>query len=116
MVLNSKSMATSDDVAASYLSRLDAFRRSDQDRDEMVRELIKKCTELADRYEKKNAQFESELETRLMWQKASKAHEQELTQLKTANVRFVFPTSPYFPKPYSCFFCFALLPLFVYLS
>ena len=85
---NSKKRKLGDDDELSdiYLARLDAFRKSDQDRNDMVQELIIKYNNLKQLYEHKEAEYESERETRLMWQKTAKEHDSELRQLKLVTV------------------------------
>lgn len=74
------------DASDAYLTRLAAFRQSDQDRNDMVQELLEKYNDMKHLYEEKAAEYDSERETRMMWQKAAKEHDSQLRQLQLANV------------------------------
>ncbi|EON95627.1 putative c-x8-c-x5-c-x3-h type zinc finger protein [Phaeoacremonium minimum UCRPA7] len=87
-----RKLGDDDELSDMYLARLDAFRKFDQDRNDMVQELIIKYNNLKQLYEHKEAEYESERETRLMWQKTAKEHDSELRQLKlvTESNSFVY--------------------------
>lgn len=70
----------------SYQERLEAFRRSDAERDALVTELITKYEELQARYDEKCGDYENEVESRRTWQNAAKSSEREMIALRQASV------------------------------
>ncbi|KAH9828890.1 C-x8-c-x5-c-x3-h type zinc finger protein, partial [Teratosphaeria destructans] len=67
---------------SSYIQRLDAFRKSDAERDALVAEIIQKYDELRAKYEEKCDDYHNEVESRRMWQVKAKEGEKALTEHK----------------------------------
>jgi len=72
--------------SSSYEDRLQGFRRSDQERDALVTELITKYAELQTRYDEKCGDYENEVESRRTWQNNAKMYEREMVSMKQASV------------------------------
>ncbi|KAF2772936.1 hypothetical protein EJ03DRAFT_286542 [Teratosphaeria nubilosa] len=64
----------------SYNERLDAFRKSDAERDALVGEIIQKYEELRTKYDEKCDDYHNEVESRRMWQVKAKEGEKALTE------------------------------------
>lgn len=75
---------------SSYAARLDAFRRSDAERDALVVELVKEVSELKLKYDEQTDDYNNEVASRRMWQAKAAQSEKALTQQKQASVRFSF--------------------------
>ena len=76
----------------SYGDQLEAFRKSDTERDALVAEVIRKYEELQLRYAEKCDDYSNEVESRRMWQSKASSHERALAEHKQASVRFA-PTT-----------------------
>ena len=79
-------------ATASYLDRLEVFRKADAERDALVAEVIQKYEELQLKYSEKCDDYSNEVESRRMWQGKASAQERVLTQHKQASVS-IFLTS-----------------------
>jgi len=75
---------------ASYRERLDAFRRSDADREDMVNEVIRKYEELKMQYDEKCDDYHNEVESRRLWQSKAREHESALREQRQVSVRQLF--------------------------
>lgn len=75
------------------------FRKSDEDRDVLITQLLDSYEDLQIRYRRVMSQLENERETREIWQRESRDARKQLNQSKLANVSPVPP------------FLFAILPL-----
>ena len=71
---------------SSYAARLDAFRRSDEDRNALVEELIKAYEDLRTRHEQLSDDYEDAVSSRRMHQSKVKDLEMSLVQQKQALV------------------------------
>ena len=76
-----------------YLARLEAFRKSDAERDALVAELIRNYAELQLKYTEKCDDYSNEVESRRMWQGKASTHERALAEHKQASVSLVVCTS-----------------------
>lgn len=71
-----------------YAARLEAFRKSDSDRDALVEELIKNYETLKLKYDQKCDDYNNEVESRRMWQGKANANERALTEHRVASVSY----------------------------
>lgn len=71
----------------SYAERLEAFRRTDTERDALVAEVIRKYEELELKFAEKCDDYNNEVESRRMWQNKASNHERALAEHKQASVR-----------------------------
>lgn len=71
---------------SSYASRLEAFRKSDDDRNALVEELIKAYEDLKKKHERLSDDYENEVSSRRMHQSKAKDLEMSLVQQKQAMV------------------------------
>lgn len=71
---------------ASYGERLEAFRKSDTERDALVAEVIRKYEELQLKFAEKCDDYNNEVESRRMWQNKASSHERALAEHKQASV------------------------------
>jgi hypothetical protein len=69
-----------------YADRLEAFRKSDAERDALLVEVIRKYEELQLKYAEKCDDFSNEVESRRMWQSKASSHERALAEHKQASV------------------------------
>ena len=69
-----------------YLARLSAFRKSDQERDALVEEIIHKYQELQLIYEQKCDDYSNEVESRRNWQGKAAKSERALMEHRQASV------------------------------
>ena len=72
---------------SSYGDQLEAFRKSDAERDALVAEVIRKYEELQLKYAEKCDDYSNEVESRRMWQSKASSHERALAEHKQASVR-----------------------------
>lgn len=79
-----------------YASALEKFRKSDAERDTLVSEIIGQYEKLKHAYEEKCDDFNSEVESRRLWQSKAKTNEAALTEHKQVSVRrtVLHPPSP----------------------
>jgi hypothetical protein len=77
-----------------YAERLEAFRRSDSERDALVAEVLQKYQELHRKYTEKCDDYSNEVESRRMWQGKASQHERALIEQKQVSVRAT--TTPHF--------------------
>ena len=70
----------------SYAERLNAFRKSDSDRDDMVNEVIRQYEELKLKYDEKCDDYHNEVESRRLWQSKAREHEGALREQRQASV------------------------------
>lgn len=68
------------------------FRKSDDDRDVLITQLLDSYEDLQIRYRRVMSQLENERETREIWQRESRDARKQLNQSKLANVS---PVSPF---------------------
>lgn len=73
-------------AAMGYAERLEAFRKSDAERDEMVAEIIRNYHQLQLQYGEKCDDYNNEVESRRMWQSKAKTSEVALTEQRQASV------------------------------
>lgn len=73
-------------ASASYAERLEAFRKSDAERDEMVAEVIKELEKLKVEVAEKTDDLNNEIASRRMWQSKATQSEQALAQHKQVSV------------------------------
>ena len=71
---------------SSYLDRLEAFRKTDAERDALVAEVIRNYEELQLKYAEKCDDYSNEVESRRMWQGKASTNERALAQYKQASV------------------------------
>lgn len=69
------------------LAKLQAFRRSDDDRDQMVEQLIMDFALLKNDYQDKCNDYESETHSRRKWQNQYREAESALTSMRQSSVR-----------------------------
>lgn len=73
-----------------YLHRLEAFRKSDIERETMAIELVKKYSELLVLYEQKCVDYDDAVESRRAWQAKATQSNRDLGEIQRASV------SPFF--------------------
>ena len=79
-------------IIPSYAEKLDGFRRSDEERDALIAEIIRDYEELQLKYAEKCDDFNNEVESRRMWQTKASYNAQALAQHKQVSVRtFMHP-------------------------
>lgn len=69
----------------SYADRLEAFRKSDSERDAMVTEILRNYEELHMKYVEKVDDYNNEVESRRMWQSKARTTELALSEQKQAS-------------------------------
>ena len=69
-----------------YSERLEAFRQSDAEREQMVTELIRSYDELSLKYDQTRDDLGNEIESRRMWQSKANSSERALTEQRQASV------------------------------
>lgn len=72
-------------VVPSYLERLEAFRRSDAERDSLVAELLRGNEELQIKYTEKCDDYNDAVHSRRMWQSKASLVERQLSELVQAS-------------------------------
>lgn len=70
----------------SYAGRLEAFRKSDTERDALVAEVIRNYEELQLKYAEKCDDYSNEVESRRMWQTKATSNERALVEHKQISV------------------------------
>ena len=70
----------------SYADRLEAFRKSDTERDALVAEVIRKYEDLQLKFVEKCDDYNNEVESRRMWQNKASSHERALAEHRQASV------------------------------
>lgn len=73
--------------SASYLERLESFRRSDTERDNMVAEVIEQYRELKLQYDEKCDDYNNEIESRRLWQSKARESDAALREHRQVSVR-----------------------------
>jgi DNA repair exonuclease SbcCD ATPase subunit len=73
--------------ADNYSERLQAFRDSDKERDELFGSILKNYQDLQAKYDQKCDDYENEIESRRTWQNNAREYNRELTTLRQASVR-----------------------------
>ncbi|KAK5136364.1 hypothetical protein LTR08_003490 [Meristemomyces frigidus] len=68
-----------------YNQRLEAFRQSDTDRDQMVTEIIRNFEDLSTKYDEMRDDLGNEIESRRMWQSKANTSERALTEQRQAS-------------------------------
>jgi uncharacterized coiled-coil DUF342 family protein len=74
-----------DENSTSYAERLQAFRKSDEERDLLVTEIIQKYDELKLKYDEKHDDWQNEQASRRLWQEKFRNSEQSLVASKQAS-------------------------------
>ena len=82
-------MADRSGPTAYYLAQLQAFRRADKDRDDMVADLVIKYEELMLKYRVSQDDLENEVEARRMWKTKADITAKEAGDLRRAAVRSI---------------------------
>lgn len=72
--------------SSNYSERLQAFRKSDEERDQLVTEIIQKYDELKLKYDERHDDWQNEVASRRMWQSKAQSSEQALIASKQATV------------------------------
>ncbi|SMR44410.1 unnamed protein product [Zymoseptoria tritici ST99CH_1A5] len=67
---------------SSYTARLEAFQKSDEERNALFKDLVDQYKQLKERYDEKQGDYDNELASRRMWQQRASASEQALTVQK----------------------------------
>jgi len=70
----------------SYTERLEAFRKSDADRDDMVSEIIRSYEGLKLQFAEKCDDYNNEVESRRLWQTKARENETALREQRQASV------------------------------
>jgi len=86
-----------------YVSKFEAFRSSDEEREHMVASLLRRYQTLCAEYQKKCSDFESEVNSRRQYQEEVKRARAEVADARRSKVRQTF--SPRYP--YSIRLCFS---------
>lgn len=73
-------------IPLDYAARLDAFRKSDSERDALVADLVKNYESLKLKYDQKCDDYNNEVESRRMWQNKANANERALNEHRVASV------------------------------
>ena len=71
---------------STYTQRLEAFRKTDAERDAFVAELVRSYEELQLKYSEKCDDLSNEVESRRMWQGKASSNERALCELKQVSV------------------------------
>ena len=71
---------------SSYVDRLEAFRKTDAERDALVAEVIRNYEELQLKYAEKCDDYKNEVESRRMWQSKASTHERSLMEYRQVSV------------------------------
>lgn len=71
---------------SSYTARLEAFQKSDEERNALFKDLVDQYKQLKERYDEKQGDYDNELASRRMWQQRASASEQALTVQKQVSV------------------------------
>ena len=66
--------------------KLEAFRKSDAERDSLVEEVLRKYEELQLKFIEKSDDYDNEVESRRMWQGKASTHEKALAEHKQSSV------------------------------
>ena len=69
-----------------YSLKLDAFRRSDNDREAMIKDVLRKYDILLAEYQRKCDDYDNEVESRRMWQQKEYLARNEVKQSRYATV------------------------------
>ena len=69
-----------------YSERLEAFRQSDAEREQMVTELLRNFEQLRDKYEQMEDDLGNERESRRMWQSKANSSDRALVEQRQASV------------------------------
>lgn len=69
-----------------YSSKLEAFRRSDAQREELITDVLRKYDLLLAEYQRKCDDFNNEVESRRMWQQKESLARNEVKQTRYATV------------------------------
>ncbi|KXL46403.1 hypothetical protein M433DRAFT_88094 [Acidomyces richmondensis BFW] len=72
-------------IPLDYAARLDAFRKSDSERDALVADLVKNYESLKLKYDQKCDDYNNEVESRRMWQNKANANERALNEHRVAS-------------------------------
>lgn len=72
--------------STSHEDQLQQFKKNDEARDTLIRDIIRNYEELQLKHREKCDDYSNEVESRRMWQGKAKDHEQALNQQKQASV------------------------------
>lgn len=78
-------------LPSAYKERLDRFKKSDAEREDMLEEIIRNYESLKQEYEEKCDDYNNEVESRRLWQNKAREGARALTEFKQASVS-LFPT------------------------
>jgi hypothetical protein len=85
-------MSLETDVA-SIATRLEAFRKSDEERNALFDDLVNQYKALKIKYDEKAGDYDNELASRRMWQQRASSSEQALSTHKQQSVCFQLTTT-----------------------
>ena len=80
------STPTGQRMIGGYADRLEAFRQSDAEREQMVTELLRNFEHLREKYEQMGDDLGNERESRRMWQSKANSSDRALTEQRQASV------------------------------